>query len=433
MRALHRLLIKPTLFFSWFISFAIFNFEGANWGLQWGWVFAVLFCTVYTPSMLLNRRGYRFFAERRFVGARRLFLVVFGFTGLAWLCVGVGLIDLPEPELFTRTVGHTGYLLFYAAVFLCVYHFLRRDEVRYWEYFRWFFIYPFVFIAIWGIYQNLSTYDFVAYAETFNNSLSTGFTYERFKDAHRVSSVFPEPSEYSYYLALMAPIVWACFRDRLPDATRTHLGWLLLGLWIVQAAMVRSLSFFAAVPLIAFVCVRHVEGKRALQTTAWLLVLGVPLVGAIGIGLSDRIGDAAAGADGSILVRYEGLLEALDLFQRSPVIGFGYGVIRGLDALSFTLASFGILGTLVFWLALNRFLLSIRVHATPILSGAALCLIAACILSNNVLDHIFIWMLIAVLAACPKVPAAIPRRKVMLLHRARVAQTTPAVAGPAVP
>jgi hypothetical protein len=399
---IHRLLLKPTLFFCWFISFAAFNFEDANWGLQVGWVCAFLFCVSYSPSLLLSRA--RFFRERTFILARRVLLVIFGFTAFALLMLASGVISLPEPEMLSRTLGHTGYVLFYAWVFLCVFHALRREQRAYWQYFRWFFIYPFVFIAIWGVYQNLTTYEIAGeYLDIFNNSASTGFTYERFRGAHRVSSVFPEPSEYSYYLAMMGPIIWACFRNKLPWNGSRSTGALLLTLWIVQAAMVKSLSFFLAVPVVLYVCMRHVEGRRLSLNMIFsfcALVLLVVLV--MVIGLSGRITETAAGDDGSVLVRYAGLLEALDLFVRSPAVGFGYGVVRGLDALSFTLASFGLVGTLTLWFALQRFLSAVRLHVTPILSGAILCLIAGCILSNNVFDHIFIWVLVAVTAACPK-------------------------------
>jgi hypothetical protein len=407
---LQRLLLKSTLFFCWFISFALFNFESANWGLQVGWVCAFLFCVSYSPSALLSHK--RFFRERTFISACRVLLVIFGFTALALLMLALGVVILPEPEMLSRMLGHTGYVVFYSWVFVCVFHALRRERRAYWQYFRWFFVYPFAFIAVWGIYQNLTTYGIAGeYIDVFNNSSSTGFTYERFRDAHRVSSVFPEPSEYSYYLAMMGPIIWACYRNKLPWNGSRAAGVLLLTLWIVQAAMVKSLSFFLAVPVVLYVCMRHVEGRRLglnMILSFCTLVLLVILI--MVIGLSGRITETAAGDDGSVLARYVGLLEALDLFLRSPVVGFGYGVVRGLDALSFTLASFGLAGTLTLWIALQRFLRSVRLHVTPILSGAILCLIAGCILSNNVFDHIFIWVLFAVTAACPQLPQREDRR-----------------------
>lgn len=399
---IQRLFLRLTLFFCWFISFAAFNFEGANWGLQVGWVCAFLFCVCYSPTVLLSRD--HFLTERTFISARRVLLVIFGSTAVSLSLLGVGAIALPEPEMLNRTLGHTGYVMFYAWVFLCVFHALRRDAARYWSHFRWFFVYPFVFITIWGIYQNLTTYGiFGEYVDIFNNSVSTGFTYERFRASHRVSSVFPEPSEYSYYLAMMGPIVWACFRQRLPWNGSRGFGLFLLFLWLVQAAMVKSLSFFLAMPVVLYVCVRHVEGRKfSLKMLLSFCTAALVFAPIVFLSLAGRIGETAAGEDGSVLVRYEGLIEALDLYLRSPLVGFGYGVIRGLDALSFTLACFGTLGTIALWISLQRYLGLLSRHATPILSGSLLCLIAGCILSNNVFDHIFIWVLVAVAAACPR-------------------------------
>lgn len=408
---IQRLLLRLTLFFCWFISFAAFNFEGANWGLQVGWVCAFLFCVSYSPTVLFSRD--RFFRERTFVAAQRVLLVIFGSTAVALGLLVAGVISLPEPEMLTRTLGHTGYVVFYAWVFFCVFHALRRDADQYWGHFRWFFIYPFAFIAIWGVYQNLTTYGIAGeYLDIFNNSASTGFTYERFREAHRVSSVFPEPSEYSYYLALMGPIVWACFRNRLPWQGSRRFGIVLLTLWLVQAAMVKSLSFFLAMPVVLYICLRHVEGRKlSVNLILSFCAAALVLAPVMALGLAGRIGEAAAGDDGSVLARYAGLIEALDLYLRSPVVGFGYGVVRGLDALSFTLASFGTLGTIALWVTLQRYLRAVRLRSTPILSGALVCLIAGCILSNNVFDHIFIWVLVAVVAAGPHLAPAIARRR----------------------
>ncbi len=398
-----RILLRFTLFFCWFISFAAYNFESSNWGLQVGWIFAFLFCLAYSPKLVTSNT--HFLRERQFVAGRRLFLVIFSLTATALFLIAAGAIRLPEAEMLVRTVGHSGYLMFYAWVYLNVYHALRQDSRRYWNHFRWFFIYPFAFIASWGIYQNLTTYGIAGeYLEIFNNSASTGFTYERFRDAHRVSSVFPEPSEYSYYLALLGPIVWACFRNQIPWNGKPGLGFVLVGLWVVQAAMVKSLSFLMAIPVVLYVCLRHVEGWRlSLKLILSFACVSTVMAPLAAIGLTERFAETLAGDDGSVLARYDGLMEALDLFMRSPLVGFGYGVVRGLDALSFTLASFGVLGTLALWIALRQFFRTVQQRSTPILSGALVCLVAGCILSNNVLDHMFIWVLIAVVAACPLV------------------------------
>ncbi len=202
--------------------------------------------------------------------------------------------------------------------------------------------------------------------------------------------------------------------------------------------MIKSLSFFLAAPIVALACVRGVEGKKGLKTATWLLIVSFLIVGMAFIGLSARIGEAAAGDDGSTMVRYLGLLDALDLFERSPLIGFGYGVIRGLDAFSFTIASFGIVGTVALWFAIWRFLRKLRQRASPILAGAVICMIAGCIFSNNVFDHLFIWIMLAVLAACPPLssPAVIrmrtersPRSYVLAAGRAKPIGPQPGIVG----
>jgi hypothetical protein len=408
---IQRLLLRLTLFFCWFISFAAFNFESANWGLQVGWICAFLFCLSYSLTVLLSKD--HFLGERTFIAARRVLLVIFGSTTFSLGLIFVGAITLPNQEMLTRTLGHTGYVGFYAWVFICVFHALRRDGDQYWSHFHWFFIYPFVFIAMWGIYQNLTTYGIAGeYINIFNNSVSTGFTYERFREAHRVSSVFPEPSEYSYYLAMMGPIVWAYFRRRLPCTRSRGFGILLVTLWIIQAAMVKSLSFFLALPVVLYVCFRYVEGRKfGIKMLLSFFIATIALVPLVVLGLADRIGEMATGGDASVLERYVGLLEALDIYLRSPVVGFGYGAIRGLDALSFALASFGTVGTLALLITIQHYLHMVRRNATPILSGAVLCLIAGCILSNNVLSHLFIWVLIAVTSACIRLDPVVGRAR----------------------
>jgi hypothetical protein len=400
----HSFLLRPAVLLAFFISFAAVNFEGANWGLQWSWIFSFLFSASYLPFAIPRLFRKSTYADRRLRLVVRLFAIIFGFTLFAWLCLTVGIINLPEQSrsALGRSMGHTGYLSFYAVVFACLYIFLQRHQANYWKYFRWFFCYPFIFIAAWGVYQNIATYDIIGYSEMFNNSLSTGFTYERFRAVHRVSSVFPEPSEYSYYLALMTPIVWACFRGKLP-AEAYRYRWPMLLLLLTQIVMIRSLSYFVALPVVAYVIVVHVEGRSGRRAILPLMYGSLVLLLIAGVGLASRLGEVAAGDDGSTLERYLGLLETFEVFIRSPFFGFGYGIVRGLDAVTFLLASLGIIGSSMFVLTLFQFIKSVKVQASPILSGALVGMIASCITSNNILSHIFVWMLFAFLAACPKV------------------------------
>lgn len=398
-RTIDRFFLKALLFSCWFISTALYNIEALEWGLQVGWAIGL----IYIPFrfMQLPFSGFRFCRKKFYPLVSIVFTVILCTVG-AWSFLWLGYIELPDVDFFYRSFSHTVYIFFYLLVLLSVYSAIVCDSKNYWSYFSFLFLYPFCFIAIWGCYQFLSTYDFFEYAKVFNNNLSTGFTYDRFKDSHRVSSVFPEPSEYSYYLALMGPMIWASFRGSFPVVKSSFFRWSLLTLWISQALMVKSLSFAIALPVIAFACVRHVEGIYGFRAVLKMFSMGVVLCGVIYFVLFDRISEAAAGSDGSSLDRWVGFVEAIDLFYRSPVFGFGYGIIRGLDAISFSLACFGIVGSLTLWLAVFRFCKSVGDGVDPIAKGALLSMIIAAILSNNFFDHLFLWVLFAFLAASPR-------------------------------
>lgn len=394
-----RYLLNLTLFFSWFISFAVVNFEDANWGLQLGWVFAFLFSLFYSFGSLLNAR--KLYACLYITPSRSvvfIFLTVLSLSAIAWISFASGITQLPDDSMLSRTLGHTGYLCFYFAVYVCVSSAINNDQGNYWVYCRWFFIYPFLFIGVWGLYQFICTYGILNYNDFFNNSLSTGFTYERFRESHRVSSVFPEPSEYSYYLALLGPIIWGAIRNKIPICKPTGLKIFIVIIWLSQAAMVKSLSFVIAVPFIIFFCLYSVEGMGRAKSFVFTLFLCVFALCVIAFSLFDRLAETVSGEDGSALVRYEGLLEALEVFWMSPIIGFGYGIIRGLDALSFLMASFGLVGVFILVCEFKTFLGKVAKYRTPIFSGAVYCMFSGCILSNNIFDHIFIWLLFAIIS-----------------------------------
>jgi hypothetical protein len=362
---------------------------------------------MYFPIMVIQRNRAQYFREPRFRAMLRFIASIFVLTGIAWGCALANITKLQDPVMLRRSMGHTGYLMFYSVTAICIFHFLRRFEKRYWDYFLWFFIYPFLFISVWGIYQNLATYDLLPYWDGFNNSLSTGFTWFRFKHDHRISSIFPEPSEYSYYLAMMTPICWAVFRGKLPLPLGKQMRWAILILLVTQIVMIKSLSFFVALPMIALVVVRWIEHTKGVRTFLWL-VSGLGILGVIaGIGFAGRLAATTAGEDGSTIARYLELLESINLFLHSPVFGFGYGIVRGMDAISFMLASFGLIGFVVLAWCLKKFINLVGQESSLVFSGALLCLITGCALSNNVLDNIFIWIILAFFAASPSVSTGV--------------------------
>lgn len=406
---IQRFFLCLTLFFCWFISFSVYNFEEFEWGLQAGWAFALLFCVVYMPSIIASRVQY--FRSETFIIGRRILLIILGSTAISAALLSLGFIFLPDPDMADRIISHTVYILFYTVVYYCIYHALCVERLRYWFYFRWFFIYPFGFIGVWGIYQFLTTIGVGGeYVAIFNNNLSTGFTYERFRSSYRVSSVFPEPSEYSYFIALMGPIIWASYRNKIPWNGSSILGLFLVLVWLVAAVTVNSVSFWLALPVVIYSGISHVEGQKIHVTAIISIFLfSIFVVPILLFSFGQRIIDITTGADGSVIARFDGLIEYLDVFQGSPLFGFGYAVIRGLDAVSFLLASFGILGTVFLSVTIAKFIQVVRLNTTPVLSGAIVCLIAGCVLSNNVLDHLFVWVLLAVAAACPRREPSSPK------------------------
>lgn len=379
-----------TLFFSWFISFAI-NFKSFNWGLQIGWVFALLFCCAYSPNFLSHLHRAR---SRNFWSIVFVFISIFLFALVSYGLQLSGFVHLPYNTNMVRSLGHVGYLAFYFIVFLSVSDYLSDGNHRFWLAFDWFFIKPFFFISIWGLYQWVSTYEYLDYIRIFNNSLSTGFTYERFDYDHRTSSIFPEPSEYSYYLSLLGPIVWGYYRNVFHINSSKSLRLLMLMLWISQALLVKSLSFIVAMPFLVYVCLRHVEKYSVLKTVR--AFFGFFILGMIPIylAMSERLNQTSEGKDGSVNDRYEAFLEGLNYFISSPYFGAGYGAFRGMDQLSFLLGSFGIIGCAVLLYLLFAFLVRLKSQSL-VMYGSILCFFVSSILSNNIMDHMFFWIMLA--------------------------------------
>jgi hypothetical protein len=391
-RMFQNLALKLAFFSCWFISFSLINFELQNWGLQVGWIACFLFCFIYLRNVFTKTYVYK---NPLFISTIHIFITIFVFSFLAWITYFAGFITPPTDGHLNRSMGHVGYIFFYFFVYICIYHALATQPNKYWSRFDWLFIKPFIFIAIWGIYQLLSTYDLVEYLTVFNNNLSTGFTYERFKDHHRVSSIFPEPSEYSYYLALMGPIVWAHFKNKIPLEQGLISRYFLLLLWLSQAVFVKSLSFFLAIPVLIYLCLRYINKYSLSKTVIYYSFFGIFIFILLSLNMADRLSSTAGGDDGSVLVRYMSFFETLEYFSASPVIGFGYGSVRGTDAFSFFLASFGFLGsTLIIYLG-YKFTSGLKNNSDPIFFCAVCCLLYASILSNNPLDHIFLWVILA--------------------------------------
>ena len=390
---------RLTLFFAFFNSFAIINFYDFNWGLLWSWFLSLIFISLYFYKSFVFQKKIIYDYRNTYV--LKIFGIIFLLSIISWLMQWLGLIFIPSDYdiSINRSFGHVGYIFFYFLVYICIYSYLKNNNNKYFIYYRWFFIYPFIFISFWGIYQNFSTYGFFNYIDIFNNSVSTGFTYERFKEDHRVSSVFPEPSEYSYYLALMTPIIWAYFRN-IPFKSNFYIRLTLLFLLISQIYMIKSLSYFVAFPIIFWVIIRYIENLKGLRLFGAIFLAGSVSIILVSLTMLSRLELVSSGSDGSIDDRFLGILQSIELFLRSPLIGFGYGISRGIDQLFFLLASVGLIG--IFFISKFLYKLLSNDDVPVFLTGATLAMFASCLTSNNIFGFLFFWIFLAFLTTFPK-------------------------------
>ncbi len=400
MRAIQIATISLALFFSFFISFALINFESFNWGLQASWFFWLIFIVLYTPNLVWSRTSiFVFFKLNNTRYVIYIFLSILFITVISWVLQHLGAILTPiiddDNSGISRSIAHTIYIVFYFMVFIYCRHFFLCNEKLIRPFFKLLYLYPFVVISLWGGYQALSTYGLVGYSDILNNNLSTGFTYLRFVDSNRSSSVFPEPSEYSYYLFFMLPIIFSLRKLRNEGLSR-HWYFLLIFLLLSQLFFSRSIALVFGLPISLYVLLRVVFHRGLSKTIIYLLFL-VPFATIFFLGaLGDRVISVFSGDDGSALDRLQGFSQAIELFISSPFFGFGFGFTRGMDLISFLLASTGFLGSFILFLQFYKLLAGPAItYRANVLRWSVILLFATSSLSNNILDHIFIWVILA--------------------------------------
>lgn len=373
-----------------FVSFCIINIPSIDWGLQTSWFIAILIFLFYP---LYKKGKIKFVITTNFRVVSIYFTVVVLCTILSVISQKIGFIhfeDIDSSELLSRCITHTIYLVFEYILYIYIYIYIQNKYV-YLDSLKYFIVYPFFFITLWGIYQWITTFDVVPYLDIFNNSLSTKFTYLRFKEAHRTASVFPEPSEYAYFLAFMLPFAAKLYYDRKNVLFIRH-SKLFIGLLILSIILCRSMSLFIVLPFILIYVLRDYLKLKITHVVILVFILLVSIVGVIYLE-SDRLMDVMRGDDGSAIIRYDAFIETISLFQESPLIGAGFGAVRGLDLLSFLLGTTGIIGTIAFW----KMIFSLRTYTE--LNGLFLkglkCMIVVALISNPIIDLTFFWPILA--------------------------------------
>lgn len=382
-------LFRIFFFFVFFISFSVINVPAIQWGLQMSWALALVLFFLYP---LFRRDAVVLTVNRNIRIVSIYFFSIILLTVISWISQKLGYVVFEDAgALFSRSLSHTVYLIFEYCVFILVSIYLQNSKFHDKDV-RAFITYPFYFIIIWGFYQWLSTFDIVPYLEIFNNNASTGFTYLRFKDHHRCSSVFPEPSEFAYYLAFIMPfVVYQYFKYREhPVFSKHHI--LMAILFFAGVVMCGSMAFFAVFPILLIYTVRRYIKLTPTKLVA-ILFGGVVILGGVLYLSAGRLADVGSGEDGSTISRFLGLMEAVDLFIASPIVGAGFGAIRGMDLLSFILGTTGILGLISFvWLV---FSLRVQAQTNKLFFQGLRCVVIVTMISNPVIDFMFFWIVLA--------------------------------------
>lgn len=408
------LVVKIVLMTCFFESFAIINSESisingrSGFGFQFSWFVGIILVTIVFIKKL-NANNLKFYKSE---------------TGkFLWIYLMLSILDFtyvvlfePQTEFYIygeyysvnfedflpRGMVHCIYILICGLIAIAVYEFLREKtgaETQLEIVKKYFVTIPFVFICIWGVYQWLTTYDLIPYIKIFNNNVSTGFTYLRFKSSHRTSSVFPEPSEYGYFLGLYGPIVASFLLSEFNlfsiKQTRANKFWIAT-LYISQCLLTGSFSLFCVIPIIFLISInqRHFKRQKRIMYNV-LYVAGIALLGGIlYLVFADRIVNILNGNDGSVLERFRMLLYGIELFKKLPIGGTGYGTFRAMDHISGTLAYGGIIGASAFLFFLHKVgKISKKNPYANMLYKGYLCFVAVGCAGNNLYEFLPFWLI----------------------------------------
>ncbi|MBQ9263676.1 MAG: O-antigen ligase family protein [Clostridia bacterium] len=418
-------LLAGILFFMFFVDFSVISVNaGTNgFGLQMPWFLCMVFVVYYVFSLVRDERKLRIKFSKSIITKLFIFFIAVTIIDLIYdrfIYPRAVVMDTAFTinGMIDRAIPHTIYLIYiyfscaFIANFLTT--FSDYDDVLYYVR-RYAITWAFFFITIWGIYQFLTTFGLIPYIRIFNNNPSEGFTYERFRNAHRTSSVFAEPSEYGYYLCFMTPIVvsFVMNRTNLFTLRPTKLNKIIVvGLLFSQILLTQAFSIYVVLPLVLLISFNMLDIKKRTKVIidiifAILAVLAVSFIavliarfGAIGA----RIEAILNGSDSSVAERFRVLLLGLSIMRGNPLLGMGYGTFRAMDLFSGMLAYFGILGMLVFlWFLWRLHVVAKEDRFTNLLFwGYCSYLLAGCA-GNSLFEFMSFWMIpffIIILSRC---------------------------------
>ena len=158
------------------------------------------------------------------------------------------------------------------------------------------------------------------------------------------------------------------------------------------------MSLFIMFPLIFLYSINTVLRKRRFIMNLIYFFL-IAIFGVfVYMHYGQRLRDVISGIDSSMLIRIRGLYEGFALFVASPITGFGYGVIRGLDLFSFLLACFGIIGTFLLLLCMHKLKQTAKNNEiSKLFYHGLISMIIVAMISNPILEYIMVWIILAII------------------------------------
>lgn len=389
-------LVNSILFFSFFTCLAVFNISTVTWGLQFSWFLGIIFLILmllilFIKSKIIITRKFKYFL---------LFIIYFLIsTFLSLFLLNQNILNLNEnfdiSQLTIRSVTHSIYLIFNFLVAIAIYVYYQKRQ-NFDDILKYFIAYPSIVIMIIGVYGYLATFNLVPIDTFLHNNLSLGYTFERFKSDHRTASVFAEPSHYGEYLAFLLPFMYAYYKKTIKLFSYVLRIPILL-LYISQIIMIQSMSFYLILPILLLISYFSVNNKRfkfkyLIYTLPMLFIVVILII----TFMFSRINSMVSGEDGSFIVRFGQFLDAIELFLSSPLIGVGYGAIRGVDSFSTLLATFGLIGVFVFIIFIKSLYYGLN-HLQKIIYFGLISTFITSLVADGITDYLHFWIMISIL------------------------------------
>jgi len=389
-------LVNSILFFSFFICLSVFNINTVTWGLQLSWFLGIIFIILMSLSIVI-KSNITITKKFKYYLLLVTYFIVSTFVSL--FLVSQNFLNLSENfisnEIMTRSFTHFIYLIFNWIVAIHMYiYFQHTQNFNY--ILKYFISYPSIVIMLIGVYGYLATFGLVPVDTFLHNNLSLGYTFERFKSSHRTASIFAEPSHYGAYLAFLLPIMYAYYKKKIklfPFLYRIP----ILILYISQIILIKSMSFYLVLPIIFLISYFFVNNKEfKVKYLLFISPIIIILTLFIFVLMQSRISLLLSGEDGSFVVRFGMFLHSIELFQASPLIGVGYGAIRGVDSLSTLLATIGLMGVIVFVLFIKKLNSKLNSLQKLIYIGFITMLIDS-LVADGMTDFLHFWIMISLL------------------------------------